>query len=111
MRFAYRPYDVDPSPADPARVSYRPDLLVLVGGAAGPTDGVPIWGILDPAAIDCILPHDAADRIKPVCAAKCGPSPISLAARVPSDTGVSASKSRSEDDVLAGRLSSHSGMT
>jgi hypothetical protein len=65
MRFAYRPYDVDPSPADPAPVSYRPDLLVRVRGAGGPDDGVPIWGILDIGAIDCILPYEVAERIKP----------------------------------------------
>jgi hypothetical protein len=66
MRFAYRPYPVDPSPADPSPVSYRPDLMVRVRGAAGPTDGIPLWGVLDTAAVDCILPYDAADRIKPI---------------------------------------------
>jgi hypothetical protein len=65
MRFAYRPYHVNPSPADPASVSYRPDLRVRVCGSGGPADGIPSWGVLDVAAIDCILPYEAADRIKP----------------------------------------------
>jgi hypothetical protein len=65
MRFAYRPYPVDPSPSDPSPISYRPELRVQVRGTAGPSDGIPIWGILDPAAIDCILPYDTADRLHP----------------------------------------------
>ena len=65
MRFAYRRYLVDPSPADPSPISYRPELLLGVRGTSGPTEGIPIWGILDTAAVDCILPYDAADRLHP----------------------------------------------
>ena len=49
MRFAYRPYPVDPSPSDPSPLSCRPELIVRVRGAIGPIDGVSLWGILDDA--------------------------------------------------------------
>jgi hypothetical protein len=66
MRFAYRPYEIVPSPADPSPYGFRPELLVRVDGSREPTNDVPIWGILDPAAVDCILPYEVADRVNPV---------------------------------------------
>jgi hypothetical protein len=35
MRFAYRPYAIEPSPADPSEVSFRPELLVRMSGPRG----------------------------------------------------------------------------
>lgn len=66
MRFAYRPYATDPSPADPSLVSYRPELKVRVAGPGGGGDEDIVWGILDTGAVDCILPYQYADGIKPV---------------------------------------------
>jgi hypothetical protein len=69
MRFAYRPSEIDPSPADPSSYGFRPELMVRVGGTREPTHDVPIWGTLDPAAVDCILPYEVADRVGPVWSA------------------------------------------
>jgi hypothetical protein len=63
MRFAYRPYEIDPSPADPSPYGFRPELLVRVIGVRSPSHEVPVWGILDIAAVDCLLPYEVADRV------------------------------------------------
>ena len=65
MRFAYRPYEIDPSPADPSCYGFRPELMVRVSGVLTPTPELPVWGILDPAAVDCILPYEVAERVGP----------------------------------------------
>jgi hypothetical protein len=65
MRFAYRPYPIDPSPADPSDVSFRPELLVRMSGARGRTNEITVWGLLDTGSIDCILPFSVADQLKP----------------------------------------------
>ncbi len=47
MRFAYRPYAIEPSPADPSEVSFRPELLVRMSGPRGRTGEITVWGLLD----------------------------------------------------------------
>ena len=53
MRFAYRPYFVEPSPADPAETVYQPGLTVQVEGGR---QSFPTLGILDTGSVECILP-------------------------------------------------------
>lgn len=65
MRYAYQPYPCAPSPADPSAVSYRPALKVRVLGPGGGGDEEIVLGILDTGAVDCILPYQHADIIKP----------------------------------------------
>jgi hypothetical protein len=68
MRFSYSPYEAPPSPADESRVVWRPELKVMVGGAA---QGVPFWGLLDVGATDCVLPYEVAGLVKAIpCAGK-----------------------------------------
>jgi hypothetical protein len=65
MRFAYRPYDIESSPADPSEEILRPALKVRVWGMNGPDRDVPLWGILDTGADECVLPFEVAERIEP----------------------------------------------
>jgi hypothetical protein len=65
MRLAYRPYAIDPSPADPSTVSFRPELLVRLIGPRGRSDEITVWGLLDTGALDCILPWSLADQLNP----------------------------------------------
>jgi hypothetical protein len=66
MRFAYRPYETSPSPADPSLTSFRPELLVRVIGTQKRAAEITVWGLLDIGAADCILPLAVADEIKPI---------------------------------------------
>jgi hypothetical protein len=65
MRFAYRPYRADPTPADAAGIIFRPELKVRVWGATVDTREVPLWGLVDTGATECILPYEVADQVKP----------------------------------------------
>lgn len=67
MRFAYREYDAAASPADRSDVVWRPAFKVSVC-AVDETRARPLWGILDSGAVECVLPRDAADDIKPIWA-------------------------------------------
>jgi len=53
MRFSYKPYSVQPTPASSDLEVYRPSLKVRVIGLGG---HVEIWGLLDTGADECILP-------------------------------------------------------
>lgn len=64
MRFGYREYDASRSPADQSEAVWRPALKVVVSSVTGGA-AVPLWGILDTGAVECVLPRDVADEIKP----------------------------------------------
>ena len=65
MRFAYRPYPIDPSPADPSPVSFRPELKVRIAGPHKRSKEITVWGLLDIGAVDCILPYSIAEQLEP----------------------------------------------
>ena len=61
MPFSCRPYRVTPTPADESEIVWRPELKVLVGGTAA---DIPLWGLVDTGATECVLPHEVADLVK-----------------------------------------------
>ncbi len=63
MPFSYHAYRTSPSPADESDIVWCPMLEVLVIGTAAE---VPIWGLVDTGAAECILPHDVAGVIKAI---------------------------------------------
>lgn len=62
MRLDYTRYEMSPSPAESRPYVYRPMLTVKVRGTKGE---VPIAGLLDTGAVDCILPWQVADQVAP----------------------------------------------
>ena len=76
MRFAYSLYRaiptaadrlvVDPSSSDPFVIIHRPELKVRVCGPRRHPEEVPIWGLVDTGASECILPYEVADQVKPI---------------------------------------------
>ena len=65
MRFAYQPFEAQPTPADPSPVIFRPAVLVRVAGLAGDLDH--LRGILDTGAVECVLPDEVHETVEAAC--------------------------------------------
>ncbi len=61
MRFAFRPDEIEPSPAYPFNTIYRPKIPVWVGVGDGPK--VPFFGLLDTGADDTKMTFSQAERL------------------------------------------------
>ena len=64
MRFPYRSYDVEPWPANRSGKVWCPELEVIVGGMGDDASRIPLWGLVDVGAAECILPYEVADLVK-----------------------------------------------
>ena len=64
MRFPYRSYDVDPWPAHKSGKVWCPELEVTVSGMGDDASQIPLWGLVDIGAAECILPYEVADLVK-----------------------------------------------
>jgi hypothetical protein len=72
MRFAYSSYHaertaadsiVDPSPSGRYVLIHRPDLKVRVCGPGRHPKEIPLWGLVDIGAVECILPREIAEQV------------------------------------------------
>ena len=64
MRFPYCSYDVDPWPANTTGKVWRPELEVIVSGMSDDAIQIPLLGLVDVGATECILPYEVADLAK-----------------------------------------------
>jgi hypothetical protein len=64
MRFSYRSYDVDPWPANRSGKVWCPELEVMVSGMGDNASQIPLWGLVDIGATECIFPNEVADLVK-----------------------------------------------
>jgi len=61
VKFPFQRVDVDPTPAFPTDVIYRPVIPILIGPKDGPRK--PFFGLLDTGADDTVLPLSEAVRL------------------------------------------------
>jgi hypothetical protein len=61
MIFRFRPDEVDPSPAYPFNIIYRPKIAVWIGVDDGPR--IPFFGLLDTGADDSKMTLSQAERL------------------------------------------------
>jgi Aspartyl protease len=61
VRFPFRRYGVDPTPALPSGAIYRPVIPIRLGPVDGPRQ--PFYGLLDTGADDVALPLSEAERL------------------------------------------------
>jgi hypothetical protein len=61
VKFPFRRIDIDPTPAFPTNVIYRPIVPIWIGPKDGPRK--PLFGLLDTGADDSALPLSEAKRL------------------------------------------------
>jgi Aspartyl protease len=61
VKFPFRRADVEPTPAFPTNVIYRPVIPIWIGWESGPRK--PFFGLLDTGADDTVLPLSEAKRL------------------------------------------------
>jgi hypothetical protein len=64
MRFPYTCYDTGPWAANTTGKVWIPELDVLVSGMGDDAVQIPLLGLVDVGATECILPYEVADAVK-----------------------------------------------